>query len=580
MIPRGVHFLAASRWAFYARDSFFRCFWLIMVSKKTPSSTGAPAPPQPAALPLDSMPTVSARSPQSLDDEATLVYGSTKGAAGRLQIEEGAHAGEEVLLSTEPCVIGRSSECALVLRRSAGISRKHAQVQLASGTFYLEDLGSRNGTKLNGTRISERTPLRDGDVIGISSEQIRFIGPPMVQADPEIGAAALQNASDQKTALVEQPDLQALLAASARPDREDVESDDGFSPATRRPKDTVDQVAPREPAVERPPALSADFGPGVHTTTDAPSAGKKKSLAAVDAEPAQAYVEPTTRRAPPMAPPKAAQKNHERSFETPPQPSKSIALPISLIVALLLIGGVAYDFGLNDGALFESILGDSSAPPPAAAAESNAVAPATRDEDAVASTTPPAEPTAAPPEAATVAVPALEKSPVSTSSAPTTSNAPAPPNDPTPTQAAPLPAAQAEQKVEVPAPPVSTSTPRGATVRIKSPMTGVVAGITVRVGSKITADQVLMQVSHLPTMQSRKKRALMREEKLFAPLAAKGDGRAAKDLAAVRKELREVEGSRQRKAVRAPASGIVREILVQPGQSIGAGVHVITVEAD
>lgn len=109
---------------------------------------------------------------------ATVVFGVTRGAAGRLVVEAGAHAGEEVLLGAGSCVIGRSSSCALVLRRSAGISRRHAKVHYSDGVYFLEDLESRNGTKRNGELIEGRIRLEDGDVIGISGDLIRFISPP------------------------------------------------------------------------------------------------------------------------------------------------------------------------------------------------------------------------------------------------------------------------------------------------------------------------------------------------------------------------------------------------------------------
>lgn len=62
-------------------------------------------------------------------------------------------------------MIGRSAPCQVVLQ-DAGISRIHAEISLEDGTWYLNDLGSANGTRLNDTR-QERAPLKDGDVIGI-----------------------------------------------------------------------------------------------------------------------------------------------------------------------------------------------------------------------------------------------------------------------------------------------------------------------------------------------------------------------------------------------------------------------------
>jgi hypothetical protein len=68
-------------------------------------------------------------------------------------------------LSTGRNVIGRGTEADIRLP-DTGVSRKHVDVVLESGTATAEDLGSTNGTLVNGRRIS-RQPLADGDVIRI-----------------------------------------------------------------------------------------------------------------------------------------------------------------------------------------------------------------------------------------------------------------------------------------------------------------------------------------------------------------------------------------------------------------------------
>lgn len=62
---------------------------------------------------------------------------------------------------------GRSSSCDLPLP-SRFVSRRHARIFSCDGEMLLEDLGSHNGTKLNGTLISEPTPIVPGDVIAVS----------------------------------------------------------------------------------------------------------------------------------------------------------------------------------------------------------------------------------------------------------------------------------------------------------------------------------------------------------------------------------------------------------------------------
>jgi pSer/pThr/pTyr-binding forkhead associated (FHA) protein len=62
-------------------------------------------------------------------------------------------------------VIGRGADAQIRLP-DTGVSRRHVDVQLAHGQVAAEDLGSTNGTLVNGRRIG-RQPLADGDVIRI-----------------------------------------------------------------------------------------------------------------------------------------------------------------------------------------------------------------------------------------------------------------------------------------------------------------------------------------------------------------------------------------------------------------------------
>ncbi|HWL11333.1 MAG TPA: SpoIIE family protein phosphatase [Planctomicrobium sp.] len=70
-------------------------------------------------------------------------------------------------------VVGRDPTCDLVIPRQA-ISRFHAQVIASRDSFYLEDMGSTNGTFLNGRRLAKREPLSDGDRITLHDVSIGF----------------------------------------------------------------------------------------------------------------------------------------------------------------------------------------------------------------------------------------------------------------------------------------------------------------------------------------------------------------------------------------------------------------------
>src|SRR6187431_3753832 len=52
------------------------------------------------------------------------------------------------------------------------VSRRHARIVRANGSFQIEDLGSYNGIRLNGVRIGDRTSVKEGDQIQIGDYQL------------------------------------------------------------------------------------------------------------------------------------------------------------------------------------------------------------------------------------------------------------------------------------------------------------------------------------------------------------------------------------------------------------------------
>ena len=80
--------------------------------------------------------------------------------------------------------IGRGEECELPLVAPT-VSRRHAKLACHEGRWFLEDLGSRNGTYLNGARVHPGVPLalRHADRIGIGVEPIVFLAPTLQQPE-------------------------------------------------------------------------------------------------------------------------------------------------------------------------------------------------------------------------------------------------------------------------------------------------------------------------------------------------------------------------------------------------------------
>jgi len=91
-----------------------------------------------------------------------------------LQVIQGREPGRRYeLLDRGESMIGRSSDCAVSIDVAA-ISRKHARIGVEQGRFYVEDLGSRNGTFVNNERISGRAMLHEGDQILVCDQLLSF----------------------------------------------------------------------------------------------------------------------------------------------------------------------------------------------------------------------------------------------------------------------------------------------------------------------------------------------------------------------------------------------------------------------
>jgi len=93
---------------------------------------------------------------------ASLVITEKRGRRRRVDWE----MGKEVL-------IGRASECSVCLQDEFA-SNLHAKIYQVEGRFYIEDLGSTNGTYVNGRRINYPTELRGGDNVKVGNTLMEF----------------------------------------------------------------------------------------------------------------------------------------------------------------------------------------------------------------------------------------------------------------------------------------------------------------------------------------------------------------------------------------------------------------------
>jgi serine phosphatase RsbU (regulator of sigma subunit)/pSer/pThr/pTyr-binding forkhead associated (FHA) protein len=95
-------------------------------------------------------------------------------AVAILQVVSGAAEGLQYPLIADRTILGRHPNCQIVLQNNV-VSRHHAQILESHGTFYVEDLRSRNGTYVNATKIEGRTELHDGDEIRLCDIVLQFV---------------------------------------------------------------------------------------------------------------------------------------------------------------------------------------------------------------------------------------------------------------------------------------------------------------------------------------------------------------------------------------------------------------------
>lgn len=91
--------------------------------------------------------------------------------------------GDTIPLLKKKLVVGRRESCDIVLR-FANVSALHCEVVLENGYWYVKDLNSRNGTKVNGIKVENEKRLDPGDEFSVAKH--RYV----IQYTPaELGAA-------------------------------------------------------------------------------------------------------------------------------------------------------------------------------------------------------------------------------------------------------------------------------------------------------------------------------------------------------------------------------------------------------
>ena len=143
-----------------------------MVVPFEPASVSIPEPLPDAGPPVvipPVIPPMAAPNPDPAPEPASVPAAPAAApASARLQLP----SGQRVNIDAGIVSIGRLPDCTVSLT-DPNVSRRHAEVHPGSQVVVV-DLGSTNGTKVNGLRIAGRQVLADGDIISLGSTHLRF----------------------------------------------------------------------------------------------------------------------------------------------------------------------------------------------------------------------------------------------------------------------------------------------------------------------------------------------------------------------------------------------------------------------
>ena len=105
-----------------------------------------------------------------------LAAAAAQSSPGRLTVlkSPSAEEGRELVLNAAPVTIGRARQNDLGLEADEFASARHARFEPRRDGVWVEDVGSTNGTFVNGARLEEPRRLRPGDVVRIGDTDLRF----------------------------------------------------------------------------------------------------------------------------------------------------------------------------------------------------------------------------------------------------------------------------------------------------------------------------------------------------------------------------------------------------------------------
>lgn len=108
-----------------------------------------------------------------------------------LKVLTGILSGKIVELDSEPVVVGRHPDCHIRVLDDT-VSRRHAQISYRDGRFFVEDLGSRNGTYLNGRKVTASARLMHRDKVSIADTAVEYREDTVAESSDQVGQGTVE----------------------------------------------------------------------------------------------------------------------------------------------------------------------------------------------------------------------------------------------------------------------------------------------------------------------------------------------------------------------------------------------------
>jgi pSer/pThr/pTyr-binding forkhead associated (FHA) protein len=138
--------------------------------------------------------------------------------------------GETIPLSSDrEYIIGRDPETCSIVLNDERVSRKHAEIYARGGRYFIKDLGSSNGTRVNREKISTPIGLLPGDEIAVSTQKFLFVLHDQVLRSTAGPAASRQSHFSGLLRALRLPDLIQILNSTQQTGMLTIEDEDGHA---------------------------------------------------------------------------------------------------------------------------------------------------------------------------------------------------------------------------------------------------------------------------------------------------------------------------------------------------------------